>query len=199
MKRPEREVRARHDGSALTVYQAFRPEIAERAAAIGRFGEGFSLNRMTWIKPSFLWMAYRSGWATKLNQERVLAIEISRAGFEEALSGAALSQFDPQLHTSHEAWMSEMEGANVRVQWDPERNVRLEPLPWRAIQVGLSGTAVRRYSTDWILAIRDVTSLVRSVAACVAAGDLTAAESQLPREEPLPLPAEICRRLGLNP
>ena len=50
---------------------------------------------MTWIKPSFLWMMHRSGWATKPGQERVLAIEITRAGFEWALSHAALSHYDP--------------------------------------------------------------------------------------------------------
>jgi hypothetical protein len=37
---------------------------------------------MTWIKPSFLWMMYRCGWATKPGQERVLAIQITREGFE---------------------------------------------------------------------------------------------------------------------
>jgi len=26
------------------------------------------MNRMTWIKPNFLWMMYRSGWASKKNQ-----------------------------------------------------------------------------------------------------------------------------------
>jgi hypothetical protein len=25
----------------------------------------FKVDRMTWVKPSFLWMTYRSGWATK--------------------------------------------------------------------------------------------------------------------------------------
>ncbi|WP_141653813.1 DUF4291 family protein, partial [Erwinia billingiae] len=25
----------------------------------------FSMTRMTWIKPSFLWMMYRSGWGMK--------------------------------------------------------------------------------------------------------------------------------------
>ncbi|WP_458785448.1 DUF4291 family protein [Vallitalea sediminicola] len=29
------------------------------------FGSSFKLNRMTWVKPSFLWMMYRSGWAKK--------------------------------------------------------------------------------------------------------------------------------------
>jgi len=40
---------------------------------------------MTWIKPSFLWMMYRSGWATKPGQEHILATQITRDGFEWAL------------------------------------------------------------------------------------------------------------------
>ena len=40
---------------------------------------------MTWIKPSFLWMMYRCGWGLKEGQETVLAVEITREGFEWAL------------------------------------------------------------------------------------------------------------------
>lgn len=37
------------------------------------------MERMTWIKPSFLWMMYRAGWGFKdKGQRRVLAIDISR-------------------------------------------------------------------------------------------------------------------------
>ena len=76
---------------------------------------------MTWIKPSFLWMMYRCGWATKPGQERVLAIRITRAGFEWALEHSSLS---------HERERT----APVRVQSDPERSVALEKLDHRAIQ-----------------------------------------------------------------
>jgi hypothetical protein len=50
-----------------------------------------------WIKPSFLWMMYRCGWATKPLQERVLAVEITRTGFEWALAHSCLSHFDADL------------------------------------------------------------------------------------------------------
>ncbi|MBQ1688320.1 MAG: DUF4291 family protein [Lachnospiraceae bacterium] len=39
--------------------------IANEAVAKGAFGSHFSMNRMSWIKPSFLWMMYRCGWGTK--------------------------------------------------------------------------------------------------------------------------------------
>ena len=58
----------------LTVYQAYPPEIADAAVAAGRFVPPFKRERMTWIKPSFRWMMYRCGWATKPGQERVLAV-----------------------------------------------------------------------------------------------------------------------------
>ncbi len=41
---------------------------------------------MTWIKPSFLWMMYRCGWAAKPGQERVLAVRITHEGFAWALT-----------------------------------------------------------------------------------------------------------------
>lgn len=52
-----------------------------------KFGQKFKMDRMTWIKPSFLWMMYRSGWATKKDQERILAIDIKREGFNTFLIG----------------------------------------------------------------------------------------------------------------
>ena len=51
------------------------------------------MERMTWIKPSFLWMMYRAGWGKKdENQKRILAIDISIEGFEWALEHSLLSR-----------------------------------------------------------------------------------------------------------
>jgi hypothetical protein len=127
---PAREVRARYSAESITVYQAYPPEIAEPAVAAGRFVPPFKRDRMTWIKPSFLWMMYRCGWATKPGQERVLAVEITRTGFEWALARACLSHFDPAQHRDHQAWSQQLKGSPVRVQWDPERSIRLGVLPY---------------------------------------------------------------------
>lgn len=99
---------------------------------------------MTWIKPSFLWMMYRSDWATKSGQEFVLAIQISRSGFEWALENSTISHFDPSSGQSHEQWRASL-SAPVRIQWDPERDLELNKLNYRSLQVGLSGEAVGRY------------------------------------------------------
>jgi hypothetical protein len=56
-----RHILAQFDVESVVVYQAYRPAIGHFAARHGYFGGGFSLGRMSWIKPNFLWMMYRSG------------------------------------------------------------------------------------------------------------------------------------------
>ncbi|MFF4487117.1 DUF4291 domain-containing protein [Streptomyces sp. NPDC001544] len=141
---------------------------------------------LTWIKPSFLWMMYRCGWGTKPGQETVLAVEIARDGFEWALRNACLSSYVPGLHPDRSAWQREVKRAPARVQWDPERDLRLQPLPYRSLQLGLSGEAVRRYADEWTVSIRDVTPLVTEIHARVTGGDLDAAARLLPEERPYP-------------
>lgn len=80
-----REVRACYDRDSITVYQAYAPEIGLLAAEQGTFVPPFSRWRMTWIKPSFLWLMARSDWARKPGQQTILAVRISRSGWEEAL------------------------------------------------------------------------------------------------------------------
>ena len=55
----ERKIYALFDNDTIRVYQAYNAEIAEEALRLGTFGSHFSLTRMTWIKPSFLWMMYK--------------------------------------------------------------------------------------------------------------------------------------------
>jgi hypothetical protein len=90
---PNRQIRALFDDETIAVYQAYAPEIAEPALAAGTFVPPFGLNRMTWIKPSFLWMAYRSGWATKPGQTRVLRIHLKRCSIQIGLSPEAVHHY----------------------------------------------------------------------------------------------------------
>ncbi len=113
---PQYVIRAAFSQRTVRVYQAYRPEIAMPALAAGRFVPPFSMGRMTWIKPSFNWMMYRCGYATKGGQEVVLGIDITREGFEWALEQAVLSNFNPSIHSSHEEWQSSLAAASVRVQ-----------------------------------------------------------------------------------
>ena len=76
----EHEIRADYDRDTVVIYQAYSPAIADAALKAGRFVPPFSFHRMTWIKPSFLWLMHRSNWGQKGGQERVLAVRVSRAG-----------------------------------------------------------------------------------------------------------------------
>ncbi|MFD7793121.1 DUF4291 domain-containing protein [Streptomyces sp. NPDC059759] len=146
---------------------------------------------LTWVKPSFLWMMYRCGWGTKAGQETVLAVEISRDGFAWALRNACLSHYVQGLHTDQDDWKRQLRQAPTRVQWDPERDLRLAPLPYRSLQLGLSGEAAARYADEWIVGIKDVTPLAQQVHTLVRSGELARATELLPTERPYPLSEDV--------
>ena len=189
-----REIRAAFDGEGLYVYQAYRPQIGRYAALHGRFGAGFKLDRMTWIKPSFGWMLYRCGYGLKPGQEVVLRIKISHDGWLEALSRAVLSHYDRQTHGERAFYDKALKASECRVQWDPDRTLALERMERRAIQVGLRGTLIRRYAEEWILDIADVTELTLAVKDAVATG---AELPEVPQERAYDVPREIRARLGM--
>jgi hypothetical protein len=192
----KREVRAIYDERSIRVYQAFSPAIAEAAVRARKFVPPFRRGRMTWVKPSFTWMAYRSGWGHKVDQERVLAIDITRAGFEWALAHACVTPYDHELHSSDAAWRELLKTSPVRIQWDPERDLQLRELPHRSIQVGLSGEAVDRYVDEWTVKIEDVTATFHAVERCVIEDRLDEARRLAPIERSYPLPAELAARIG---
>lgn len=138
---------------------------------------------MTWIKPSFLWMMYRSGWGQKdAGQARILAIDISREGFEWALAHSCPSH--PAKSMSQEEWQRVKKNAPVRIQWDPERDLLLQPQIHRTIQIGLSKQAVDLYVQEWIQRITDITPLAHRIHALVNAGQIEEAQQMLPPEQP---------------
>ncbi|MEO3807283.1 DUF4291 domain-containing protein [Nonomuraea sp. B1E8] len=189
---PYRQIRAAFTNEAITVYQAFDPAIATPAVAAQRFVPPFKRERMTWIKPSFLWMMYRCGWATKPGQASVLAIDITREGFEWALAHACLSH--PADGVDPAAWKRRLRESPVRIQWDPERDPHHNPLPYRSIQVGLSGDAVDCYLDQWVLAITDMTDRVRDFRQTLR--DRRDITDTLPAERPYPLPEELAQTIG---
>lgn len=193
----ERVIRAAYDNDTITVYQAYHKIIAASAVQHQTFlSPPFKKDRMTWIKPSFLWMMYRSGWATKENQEHVLAIRIKREGFEWALDNACLSHFDSTKHASHEDWKEKLQASPVRIQWDPEKDILLRELPYRSIQIGLSGIAVEKYTTDWIVGIEDITTYSKNIHQLVDSKKIEQAKDQLPVEGIYPLPENIALKVN---
>ena len=115
----------------------------------------FKPKRMTWIKPSFSWVLYRSGYAQKHNQQRILKVKLSHKSLAEILSRCECK------HSGGGSW--------GRVQWDPARDLMYsekgEPrklLNKRAIQIGMKGPLSELYVKS-VLSIQDVTSLALMV------------------------------------
>lgn len=157
------EIRALYTKDTIRVYQAFSEEIANEAVKINTFGTGFKLDRMTWIKPSFLWMMYRCGWGTKEGQERVLAIDMDRKGFDFVVQNAVTSSYSVDMYPTYAEWKEKIKRSDIRCQWDPERDIFGNPLGYRTIQLGLRGNAVRKYVEEWITNITDITDYVQEL------------------------------------
>eukprot|EP00438_Fugacium_kawagutii_P028745 Skav229645 [mRNA] locus=scaffold649:353022:353522:- [translate_table: standard] len=139
---------------------------------------------MTWIKPSFAWVLYRSGYGKKHNQTRILKVKLSHQSAAELLKHC-------QCKTGGG-------GSKGRVQWDPERDlmsgdgkVPREMLRRRAIQIGLKGSLSEMYVKS-VMFIEDVTELAHRVAAAHSAPDSKLAMSQLLPELPFERPYMPC-------
>jgi hypothetical protein len=155
-----KHILANYDEESISVYQAYCPEIADFAVKHQLFGGAFRFSRMSWIKPNFLWMMYRSGWARKEGQERILSIRIPRTFFDELLEHAVQSHFDDTRFSTREEWRSHINNSEVRLQWDPDHDPHGGALERRAIQLGLRGTALTRYGRTEVLGITDMTAFV---------------------------------------
>ncbi len=146
----------------IVVYQAYNHQIADYAVKHQQLGgKHYSYSRMSWIKPNFLWMMYRCGWASKENQERVLAIWIDFADFENILQQAVWSSFNPFVYQNHEKWKEEMNNKEVRLQWDPEHDPYGGKLERRAIQLGMKGAVLESFGKKQIKQIEDITEFVK--------------------------------------
>ena len=191
----EREIRADYDRDTIAIYQAYSPAIADAALEAGQFVPPFSFHRMTWIKPSFLWLMHRSNWGLRSAQERVLCVRVKRSGWERALSLACPTSFVPGVFADPDEWAEQFAAAQVHLQWDPERSLRGAGLPYSSIQVGLSRHVIREYVNEWVAGIEDITPRVRKIYDLLQSGQADKAKRQLPQERVYPVGLELGRRV----
>merc|ERR1712187_199732 len=199
----------------MGVYQAYNATIANAAVAANSFlaplkAGTWSATRISWIKPSAVWMAYRCGWTIMKdeNQARVLALDVSRPRLQSILMRAKVSD---------DSSPGECKEYPVVVQWDPERfmspgcanqkqalttDVRL----MRSIQIGLKGAAIAKETfldPDFVLKITDVTESFKQAHQALTAcpPDVCAATKALwpeRHEEHMPVPQQLREVLGMN-
>jgi hypothetical protein len=125
-------------------------------------------------------------------------LKITHSNFKHLLSLASLSN----NHAG--APLTDAQKAKpVRVQWDPERSPAIRILPYRSIQIGLSGDISARWVTQWIESIEDVTDKALALAKVIEEDEITDEEELrkrglLPREEVYRLEPELQQLLGMN-
>lgn len=195
LPKKERMITAHYDNEGIYVYQAYSKYIAGFAEKHQFFGGDFKLGRMTWVKPNFLWMMHRSGWASKKNQEQILMIKLSHSFFLELLSQAVLSSYYADLHNTELEWKEAMQRSEIRVQWDPGYDVFDQRQNYRNIQIGIKGKAAIEYATQKILSIEDITSYVLNQKKLIDAKELDHLE--LPEEKYYPIDSEIGDRIKI--
>lgn len=155
-----RHILAQYDDDTIIVYQAYRPSIGLYAVEHGAFGGEFSYSRMSWVKPNFLWMMYRSGWGTKEGQEITLALRLRRAFFDSLLAKAVPSSWDRDQFASEEEWSQLVGRSSVRLQWDPDHHPSGAKLRRRAIQLGLRGKVLEAFGRRELLEVLDISGFV---------------------------------------
>jgi hypothetical protein len=192
-----RHILAQFDEETVILYQAYRPETGRYAATHGSFGLGFSYNRMSWVKPNFLWMMYRSGWGTKQDQEITLALRIRKVFFDSLLASAVPSIYDPVHFSTQDEWARAVRQSEVRLQWDPDHDPSGKKQERKAIQLGLRGQMLKDFGKRELVEVRDISDFVfdqKTKLALHGQGGL-----QTPSERVyLPADPALCNRLGLS-
>ncbi len=156
------QIIANKDGDNIVVYQAFNSRIANYAVANQQFGgNAYSFNRMSWIKPGFLWIMHRAGWATKEQQENILAVHLPIVHFKTILQQATISSYKKEIFATENEWKEQLNKTEVRLQWDPDHDPYGKKEERKAIQLGMKGAILKKFCTEWVVKIEDITSFVK--------------------------------------
>jgi Domain of unknown function (DUF4291) len=184
-----RHILAHYDAHTIIVYQAYRPSIAAYVMKHGVFGQDFSYARMSWIKPNFLWMMYRCGWATKENQEVVLGLRLGRPFFDSVLAQAVASSWGPPGSATEKTG---------RRQWrHPDHDPQGRPVRRRAIQLGLRGGMLDAFGKQELLEVIDMTEFVVAQKALFNRTGVTELRMPIERQY-LPSSPSLLQRLQLG-
>ncbi|KAK0636615.1 ATP-dependent RNA helicase DHX8 [Bombardia bombarda] len=203
---PHKQIRALHDSTAITVYQAYSSTIASAAVAAQKLNASPAFRtgtRMTWIKPSWAWMLYRAGYSYKdARQERILALRMTRADFVRLLERGVLTTHAHVAGVAAGEAKVKEKTNDVKVQWDPERSVRLDKLDYRSIQIGIPAGLCERWVEEMIVSIEDVTERARELKRVLderpeVTGEELVQMGLVPVERPFDVPEELQRALGM--
>jgi hypothetical protein len=192
-----RHILAQFDDDTVIVYQAYCPAIGRFAVEHGTFGGEFSYSRMSWVKPNFLWLMYRSGWGSKENQDVTLALRLRRTFFDGLLAEAVPSSWDRDQFPFEQVWEQAVRRSYVRLQWDPDHHPSGAKLERRAIQLGLRGEVLEAFGRRELVQVIDLSEFVAEQRSRLSSGGVSAILT--PRERVYrPADPAIAARLRLN-
>lgn len=152
---------AEYDKEGVYVYQAFSKETVEYAVINQKFGKGFGLDRITWIKPSLGWTLHRTKNATKSGMEAIARIKIKREAWDEIIENTVETKYDNNVFTSKYEWKLSLKKSDAIHQWDPDRNLQGIKILRPAIQIGIRGEFIKKYVNNWTISIEDITSKIQ--------------------------------------
>lgn len=191
-----RLVFADFDDEGVFVYQAFKPKIVEVAVELGTFGKGFGLDRITWIKPSLCWVLRRTKYGTKNRMQAVARIKISHAAFKEILNQSVETHWNENLFPQQDYWQKTINKSDVIHQWDPERDIVGKRLNRQAIQIGIRGEVIKKYVSDYIIGVEDISDLVHEIGRVKKSGSNNYPDT--PVEKEYEISNELFVNLGCN-
>jgi hypothetical protein len=109
---------------------------------------------------------YRCGWGTKdKNQTNILAVTLTREGFESLVSTCWPSSFGEtavkRYNGNKEEWQAAKSQSGCVLQWDPDHNPDGSKHPGRrAMQLGIRPALVSSVFNGSIVQIEDITPFV---------------------------------------
>lgn len=150
-----RTLRATFDDHQVIVWQAHRAEIAAHAVATGRLGgPGWRLDRVSRFRLSLPSVLARSEWGQRPGREHILAVALSRAGFDALMNQAVLAAFETPIYPTRMAWALATRYANVTVDWHPDVDYSGREQAWQIARISVRDRALRTF-TDSVVGVED--------------------------------------------
>ncbi len=136
---------------------------------------------------------YRSGWATKEGQERILTLP--RVHFGTLLRDAVASPAAAAPHLKADEWKAAVARSDVHLQWDPDHAAGSHPVTRRALQLVLRVETLRRSSDERLTNVEDITDFVIEQRSNIRRPEelITPQEDVYPVHDP-----DTARRIGLD-
>lgn len=143
----------------IALFHAFSPTYIKKNQLSK---EDLNMNRMTWIKTSLLWTIYRSDWARKDKQERIVEVQTNPQYLAELIKKSVKTK-DPQANTSEVLYQKDPDRAILGKTWNKgQDNYWLSAR--RTMHLGIRGSELERYIDDIVPEnLTDITTTIDKV------------------------------------